>query len=139
MSDYPFEIPVEVRFRDLDPMGHVNNAVYATYFEMGRAAFFREVLGVIDAGGFDFILARLEIDYLRPALMSDDLKLGLRIGSVGKTSFTFEYLLGAQGEDVASGRSVQVFFDYDRKAKKPVPEAFREKIRHFFAGGGQPC
>jgi acyl-CoA thioester hydrolase len=139
LNDYPFEITVEVRFRDLDPMGHVNNAVYATYFEMGRAAFFHDVFEVIDAGGFDFILARIEIDYLRPALMSDSLKLGLRISSVGKTSFTFEYLLSAQGESVASGRSVQVFFDYEKKTKKPIPETFREKVRPFLAGGGQPC
>ena len=139
MNDYPFEITVEVRFRDLDPMGHVNNAVYATYFEMGRAAFFHEVLGVIDASGFDFILARIEIDYLRPALMSDSLKLGLRIGTVGKTSFTFEYLLSAQGEPVATGRSVQVFFDYEKKTKKPIPVTFREKILPFLGGGGEPC
>ncbi len=139
MEAFPFETPIEVRFRDLDPMGHVNNAVFATYFEVGRAAFFRQVFGVTDPQGFDFILARIEIDFRRPALMSDDLRLGLRVAGVGTTSFVFEYRLRAGDEVVAEGRSIQVCFDYGRRAKKPVPPEFLSLAAPYMAGGGAPC
>src|SRR5512135_179026 len=61
-----FKTPVAVRFKDLDAMGHVNNAVYATYFEEARAAFARQVLGLTRLDDFDFVVARLEIDFRRP-------------------------------------------------------------------------
>jgi acyl-CoA thioester hydrolase len=139
LEAFPFESPIQVRFRDLDSMGHVNNAVFATYFEEGRSAFFREVFGVSDPKGFDFILARIEIDYRRPVRLADDLRVGLRVASLGTTSFVLEYRLRAGEEVAAEGRSVQVSFDYGRRAKKPLSADFLEKVRPFTAGGGERC
>jgi acyl-CoA thioester hydrolase len=129
MNPLAFQIPIEVRFRDLDALGHVNNAVYATYFEMGRVAFLLERFGGFGPAACDFILARLEIDYRRPVLLGKECRLGLWVSAVGTTSFTFEYELEAAGELAASGRSVQVFFDYARSSKKPVPDDFRDRVR----------
>ena len=135
MEPFPFETGVEVRFSDLDPMGHVNNAVYATYCEQARVAFFARVFGVEEASGFEFILARLEIDYRRPVLMGDPLRVALRISAVGASSFAFEYRLTVHGERVAEARSVQVFFDYTRHTKVAIPGPFREKLRPYLAPG----
>ncbi len=135
MESFPFETTVPVRFSDLDPMGHVNNAVYATYCEQGRVAFFSEVFDVREAAGFEFILARLEIDFRRPVLMDDPLRVGLRISSVGTTSFAFEYRLTVRGEVVAEARSVQVFYDYRRHAKVAIPDFFRERVRPYLSPG----
>ena len=135
MEPFPFETGVEVRFSDLDPMGHVNNAVYATYCEQARVAFFARVFGVEEASGFEFILARLEIDYRRPVLMGDPLRVALRISAVGSTSFAFEYRLTVGGEVVAEARSVQVFYDYRRHAKVPIPDFFRDRVRPYLAPG----
>lgn len=139
MEPFPFEIPIEVRFRDLDPMGHVNNAVYATYLENVRAAFAREVLGVSEAADFDFILARLEIDYRRPVVFGEAVVAGLAVSSVGRSSFTFDYRLSVGGEVAATGRSVQVFYDYAARAKKPVPERFSRAVGPYLLPGARPC
>lgn len=138
-KEYPYEIPIEVRFRDLDAMGHVNNAVYVTYFEHGRAAFFRDIFGVRSVSGIDFIVARMEVDYRRPVLLSDPAVLQLRISEVGRTSFAVEYRLLASGEVAAEGRSVQVFYDFKKGVKKPVPKGFCDKTRPYCKGGGAPC
>jgi acyl-CoA thioester hydrolase len=135
MKEYPYETPVEVRFKDVDAMGHVNNAVYITYFEQARACFFRDVFGVRKVEDIDFIVARMEVDYLKPIRMEDDVKVRLGISRVGASSFDVQYLVTANGEPVARGKGVQVFFDYARREKKPVPDDFREKVRPFLAGG----
>ncbi|MEJ2368465.1 MAG: thioesterase family protein [Acidobacteriota bacterium] len=126
LNDFPYVTSIKCRFSDVDAMGHVNNAVLVTYFEMGRVDFFAEVLGAATLDGIDFIMAHIEVDYLRPVLLGESLRLGVRIPSVGRTSFVFEYLLEADGEPAVSGRSVQVFFDYETRVKKTVPAAFKE-------------
>jgi len=139
MHEYPYEVPIEVRFRDIDAMHHVNNAVYVTYFEHGRAAFFRDVFGVREVADIDFIVARVEVDYRRPVLLSDSILLQLRVGDVGRSSFSVEYRLLASGEVAAQGRTVQVFYDFEKREKKPVPAGFLEKVRPYTSGGGSPC
>ncbi len=120
-----------VRFKDIDAMGHVNNAVYATYFEEARAAFSQQVFGLTRVDDFDFVVARLEIDYRRPLHYGEPLTASVWIGRVGQRSFTFEYRLASDGEVVAEGRSVQVFYDYAAGAPKAVPEGFLEKAGHY--------
>lgn len=130
-----FQTPVAVRFKDLDTMGHVNNAVYPTYFEEARAAFSREVFGLSRVEDFDFLVARIEIDYRRPLRYGEPLTAGIRVAGVGATSFTLEYFLLVGDEVVAQGRSVQVFFDYAAGAKKLVPAGFLERARGYLAPG----
>jgi acyl-CoA thioester hydrolase len=134
-----FHTPIAVRFKDIDAMGHVNNAVFTTYFEEARAAFCREVLGIRTVEDFDFIVARIEINYRRPLRYGEPLSASVRVAGVGATSFALEYRLtipaGDGTEVVAEGLSVQVFFDYARGVKKSVPEAFRRQSRGYFAPG----
>lgn len=136
MAHALFKTPVAVRFKDIDAMGHVNNAVYATYFEEARAAFSQQVFGLTRVDDFDFVVARLEIDYRRPLRYGEDLTASLWIGRVGQRSFTFEYRLEAGGDTVAEGRSVQVFYDYAAGAPKAVPGGFMEKAAPYLAQEG---
>jgi acyl-CoA thioester hydrolase len=125
-----FRHRLEVRFRDCDPMGHVNNAVYLTYLEQARFAHWRAVWG------FDFeglpenapgvILARAEIDYRRPARYGDMLEVRISLERIGRTSFSYTYEIVDQEERVvAEAKSVQVMYDY--AAGKPV--ALSEEMR----------
>jgi acyl-CoA thioester hydrolase len=124
---------IEVRFRDCDPMGHANNAVYLTYLEQARFAHWRALGGsggeVQALGGPDrasapdgvpgVILARVEIDYRKPATYGELLEIKLGIASFGRTSLTYEYeLVAADASLVAAARTVVVSFDY--RAGKPV-------------------
>ena len=86
-----FSTPVDVRFRDLDAMGHVNNAVFFTYFEEGRLSFLTSTSPDKKFPGFDFILAHISCDYLKPVTIDDRLMLQIRVGKIGGKSFTFDY------------------------------------------------
>lgn len=127
---------IEVRFRDCDPMGHVNNAVYLTYLEQARLAQWRSLWGFGErpAGNAGasvpgVILARAEMDYRLPARYGDELDVRIGLAAVGRTSFTYEYeIVDAAGRLVASARSVQVMYDY--AAERPV--AIPDEIRRIF-------
>lgn len=124
---------IDVRFRDCDPLGHVNNAVYATYFEVARFSYWREALGYTRADGFSFIMARVECNYRAQAHVGEALDVRIRVGRIGRSSFTFDYTIVAlsDGRLVADGSSVQVMFDYAAQKSRPVSDAFRARVADF--------
>ena len=88
---WKFEHELEVRFRDCDPMGHVNNAVYLSYLEAARFSWWRRAFGPTGLTDHGFIVARVEIDYRKPALPGERLLIRLRVDALGKSSFTVIY------------------------------------------------
>ena len=133
LGEYSFKLPIRVRFRDTDMMGHVNNAVYLTYFEAGRIEYWITLTGNPALEDLPFILARTEIDFLAEARAAEELTLGVRAGRLGNKSFDLEYLLvrDADGKPVARGRSVQVMFDYESKQAQPLDDEARRMISEF--------
>ncbi|WP_117238544.1 acyl-CoA thioesterase [Thermus sediminis] len=125
MEGFPVVVPIEVRFRDLDALGHVNNAVYLTYLEMARVAYFSRLKrDWLEKG--HFILARAEVDFLRPILLEDPVEVGVRVVRLGRSSFEMEYLVRAGGEEAARGKTVQVWLEGGRPA--PLPQEVRDRI-----------
>jgi len=126
----PFTHRLEVRFRDCDPMGHVNNAVYLTYLEQTRFAHWRTLWGLgtpqTPTGMPGVILARVECDYRRPAKYGDMLDVRLTVAELGRTSFKYEYeIVDAEGRVVVSAKSVQVMYDYAAEKPVPIPDDIR--------------
>jgi acyl-CoA thioester hydrolase len=129
-----FSTNIDVRFRDLDALGHVNNAVYFTYFEEGRKNFFQKHFTLSGPTGFGFILAHISCDYLKPIRMTDRLKLQITVGVIKNTSFAFTYKLADHKDDslvFATGQSIQVCYDYSLNKSVPVPPDFKEKLLGF--------
>ena len=124
-----FEHELEVRFRDCDGLGHVNNAVYLTYLEQARVAFWQRLTGVSGIPR-SFIVARVECDYRVQATAGDRLIVRLRVAAVGKSSFTFEYeiVTGRTREVVAAARTVQVMYDDQAARSIPVPDDIRARL-----------
>lgn len=125
----------EIRFGDIDVMGHVNNAVYLSYFEQARMSWFKQLIdGVWDWEKDGIVLARNEVDYLMPVLLSDALEIHTSCESIGNSSLTlvYEVFRKAQGQDkwlcCSRGKSVLVCFDYHKREKRGVPESWREKL-----------
>ena len=118
------------RFRDTDAMGHINNAVYVTYLEVARQEYWRALDGTQDYRRVPFILAHVTIDFRSEALVNEQLLIGCRCVKIGSKSFTFEYEIREKhtGRLVVEATSVQVCYDYDRKATIPVPDALRRAI-----------
>lgn len=126
MADHTFETPVQVRFRDLDALGHVNNAVYATYLEAARVRYFREEygLGFRDLG---FVVARLELDYRAPITDTDEVVVSIGVADVGETSFTLAYEIRDDDTVAATAETVIVCLD-DGGSPSPIPEEWRSKL-----------
>ena len=140
MTDFKFKVPVQVRFRDTDAMGHVNNAVYLTYLEETRFHHW-QACGLANgaiaspppadaAAGKDVpgvIVARVEIDYRRAAKHGDLLSITLGVAAIGRTSLTYEYeIVDQSGVLIAKAKTVIVRFDY--AAGRPVPISEELKV-----------
>ena len=125
---FRFTFPIEVRFRDLDAIGHVNNAVYLTYLESARLAWWRQVTG---RERFDMMLARVEVDYRSPVVFGENLVVGIRCGSMRRSSFVLELEVREEttGRLVAESRKVCVHFDHDAGRSSPLPTELRERFR----------
>jgi acyl-CoA thioester hydrolase len=129
-SDFAYAHRLSVRFRDCDAMGHVNHAVYFTYFEQCRLTFWREITGT-PSPHTRVIIARAECDYRSPAHFGDELEVRLAVGEIGRSSFTlaYEIALVVGGRLVASGKTVMVSYDYAAGGSVPLPEATRELLQ----------
>ncbi len=123
---YAYRHRLSVRFRDCDAMGHVNHAVYLTYFEQCRLTFWREVTGT-PTPHTRVIIARAECDYVAPAHFGDELEVGLTVEKIGRSSFTLGYGISEvkSGRAIANGKTVLVSYDYGASAVVPLPEATR--------------
>jgi acyl-CoA thioester hydrolase len=132
MDGYTHVIPMAVRFGDLDAMGHLNNAKYATYIEQARIQYVTDVCGFRGVWGeLGMILARIEIDFKAPILYGDGVRIYTRCSRLGSKSFDLEYVMTRQAVDqptpivAATSRSVLVAFDYKSQQTMPVPETWR--------------
>ena len=122
---------LQVRFRDCDAMGHVNNAVYLTYLEEARFAYWRSLwgaeMGSPDAPGV--ILARAEIDYRRAARYGETLDVRMSLDDIGRTSIRSAYeIVNATGDLIAAAKSVLVLYDYAAGQPVPVSDAIRARL-----------
>jgi acyl-CoA thioester hydrolase len=113
-----------VRFRDVDAMGHVNNAVYLTYLEDARIAFLRPMGADVP----EMIMARAEIDFRAPLAEGDQLEIGVRPVSVGTKSFELQYEVRVGDKLAAEARTVIVSYDYSAGRAVAVPDRWREQL-----------
>jgi acyl-CoA thioester hydrolase len=118
---------LQTRFNDYDSKGHVNNAVYLTYFELGRVRAWLAAGGEVDG---DFILAEAKISYRSPALMGDPLDLEVSTSEIRNKAWVWRYRILDSRDDrlIAEGETVQVMFDYGSRQTVPIPPAMREGL-----------
>jgi len=152
LSVFPFYSAIHVRWADIDALQHVNNAVYLSYFEQARIDYFR-ALGCWDWDKVGMLLARTEVEYLRPLVIRDRAWILTRTVKLGTKSFEMEYLivreapdwsadlrpsprnsanhipadLMAQGplQSITKAKSVLVAYDFEKNCTVPIPEAYR--------------
>lgn len=129
-SRFPFTRRMDVRFSDMDAMAHVNNAVFLTYFEEARMAYWMHVLGRADLAGMNMILARAEVDFRAPLVAPRTIEVGVGCTSIGRTSFVLEQDMHetATGQLVAEARKVLVHYDYAALRAVPITEELRRMI-----------
>ena len=133
MASFRFTTSLEIRFRDLDALGHVNNAVYLTYFEIARTRYWERLFGLPPAQDWGFVMVRTECNYRSPALLGETIEIAARISSLKNSSFIFEYRLteSRTGRLIADGLSVQACYDMKAQKTVPIPERMRQQVKTF--------
>lgn len=138
MSDFHFYDPIEVRYGDLDPQGHVNNAKHLTYFEQARVAYMIE-LGLFTKDQsfmkIGVIIADVHLTYFEPIYFGQKIKVGVRAARFGTKSMTWEQNIMDVDTDkqLARGEVVIVTYDYKDEKTIPIPQEWRERITAFEA------
>lgn len=136
MTQYRFYHPVEVRYGDLDPQGHVNNAKHLTYFEQARIAYWIEMGFFTKDQSFmeiGVILADVHITYLGPIYFGQSIKVGVHVAKMGNKSMTWEQNIidVESSKELAKGEVVVVAYDYKEEKTIPIPQEWKEKITQF--------
>ena len=119
LEDFPYRLSDNVRFADLDPNQHVNNAVYASYFETGRVTLMKDRSFGLMPEGLAWMLVRLDIHFRAELRWPGTIDLGLGVAKFGRTSVTFDQVVFSQGKCVASAQSVNVLIG--ESSRKPTP------------------
>jgi acyl-CoA thioester hydrolase len=124
LADFPHCVTDIIRYADLDPQGHVNNAVFSTYFESGRVAMFRNPdlgIGVLDA---TYVLVRQEIDFLHEMRWPGNVEIGTALAELGRSSFTVVQTIFNGDVCAAAGRATLVMMDTTARRARPLtPDA----------------
>jgi acyl-CoA thioester hydrolase len=133
---FRFSTALEVRRRDVDALGHVNNAVYFTYLEQA-CVHYLHALGFLpeNPGDIGLIIAKANCRYKAPLRLGERVTIWLRVSALHRSSFDFEYRMeGDDGRLVATARTVQVCYYYEGGQPMPLPDRWREAILAYEPG-----
>jgi len=130
LSEYKFRTPIAIRFSDIDAVGHVNNAVYLTYFEVARFHYWKEIINWnLNENGV--IVGRSEVNYLKPITLDDEIACYVRTTRIGNSSFDVMHVLvkiTPGGEEICTtGKTVCISYDYTANKSIPIPK--KERLR----------
>lgn len=134
IDTFKYKTAIEMRFNDLDMMGHVNNAVYFSYMEIGRTKYWEHAINW-DWHKTGVIIAQASIDYIAPILLNDKVSMYIRTSRIGNTSFDLEYLIvkTVNSKEIicSKGKTVCIAFDYNAKKPTAIPDRERNKMIAF--------
>jgi len=133
-AKFVFKMKVDIRWSDMDEMGHVNNAIYLTYFEQARVYYCQESCEW-DWRELGVILANAHLDYVRPVVFPDPTFIYVRTSKIGNKSLVINYMITTLVDGVeqlaTTGYTVMVMFDYKSNQSMLVPDSIREKLRKY--------
>jgi acyl-CoA thioester hydrolase len=139
LEDFPYRLTDNVRFADLDPNQHVNNAVYATYFETGRVTLMKDPSFGLMPSGLAWIMVRLDIHFRAELKWPGVIEMGLGVSKFGRTSVTFDQVVFSQGRCVASSQSVSVLIDDISRRPVPLTDEIKKNFAPWWRRGFEPA
>jgi acyl-CoA thioester hydrolase len=135
LDNFPFRQKDNVRFADLDPNQHVNNAVYASYFETGRVTLVKDRELGLTPPGMAWVLVRLDIHFRAELHWPGTIDLGLGVARIGTTSVTYAQVVFSEGECIASAQAITVLVDGLSRKPTPLTPELLEKFRRWMLTG----
>jgi acyl-CoA thioester hydrolase len=139
LEDFPYRLTDNVRFADLDPNHHVNNAVYATYFETGRVTLMKDLKFGLVPEGLAWIMVRLDIHFRAELKWPGRIEMGLGVSKFGRTSVTFDQVVFSDGRCVASSQSVSVLIDEISRRPVPLTQEIKQNFERWWRRGFGPA
>jgi acyl-CoA thioester hydrolase len=139
LEDFPYRLTDNVRFADLDPNQHVNNAVYATYFETGRVTLMKDRSYGLMPSGLAWIMVRLDIHFRAELKWPGTIEMGLGVSKFGRTSVTFDQVVFSEGRCVASSQSVSVLIDEMSRRPVPLTDEIKKNFERWWRRGFKPA
>ena len=139
LEDFPYRLTDNVRFADLDPNQHVNNAVYATYFETGRVTLMKDRKFGLTPDTLAWIMVRLDIHFRAELKWPGTIEMGLGVSKFGRTSVTFDQVVFSQTRCVASSQSVSVLIDEISRRPVPLTQEIRKNFEPWWRRGCKPA
>src|SRR5262245_61578037 len=127
---FPVRVPDLIRFADIDRQGHVNNAVFSTYFETGRVAIIHDAKEGLQVAGATSVLARVEIDFLRELHWPGTVEVGTAVAEIGRSSYVFVQAIYRDGLCGATARSTMVLIDAATRRARPLPPELIERLKN---------
>ena len=116
-------VKIQIRFSDIDVMGHVNNATYLSYFEYTRMYYFEKLVGLKwNWSEQGILLVRNEVEYLKPILLNDKPVIEMSIGDIGNKSFTFHYEVRVNNKIYTKALSKLVCYNARERKSTLIPE-----------------
>lgn len=134
LEDFPVHATDTLRYADTDRQGHVNNAVHSVFMETGRVGFLYDPAREMPPAGFEFVLARLCIDYLAELHWPGSVMIGTRVARLGGSSLEIEQAVFTEGRPVSRGQSVCVLIDTQTRRAAPLPEPTRALLERLTGG-----
>lgn len=135
-SAFKHVIPIQIRFNDIDKVNHVNNAIYHTYIELGRVNYFNQVLDrEVEWTKQGFVLARTEIDYIRPVYLRDELFCFTKAVTFNTKSFTLHSIIAKKEQDLfvncAYAIGTMVCMNFETNTSIVMPENWKNSFLNF--------
>lgn len=133
---YKHKTNIQLRFADMDSLGHVNNANYLTYIELARCNYLNEVLEIpVDFSDLSVILAKAELDFIKPVKFGDSIEIGCACSRIGNKSFDLTYEIFQKTKDeqvlVLKAKTILVAFNYPKDATVEIPKNWKDALNNF--------
>lgn len=135
-SPFRCSVAIPIRYADIDAQRHLNNVAYFAFMEHARVAYLREV-GLWQGDDFDsvgIVVAEASCVFKAPAFLGETVTVWVRVSLLGNKSFHFAYRLETERGEIATGRTVQVGYDYARQRSISIPAEWREAILAYEPG-----
>lgn len=136
LSGFRHRTPLQIRFSDVDVLGHVNNTVYLAFYDTGKAHFFTDLLGErINWRHVETVIANVDCAFIAPIFFGEEIEVMTRVKSISEKSFRLLQIIATRDGKVKSAcETVMVAFDADTNEALPLPERWRLALEADLAG-----
>lgn len=134
IETYKHSTPIQIRFSDVDALGHVNNSFHAQYYDIGRINYFEEVMGrKIDWSEIVVVIVHIEIDFISPIIQGDDIYVETKLISFGNKSMKMNQRLIQKSTQIVKSNCKTVLSGFDRinNTSIKIPEDFKAKFLEY--------